>query len=181
MPATLPALVVALIVIAPPAGTALYFLWSRGILGRFGWFRQAGRSVRGANPNPWLMQHLQVALRAEEDRHLRIVLIVQGTVWLAFWFIFGPELWVAFCNLVDHMYSLHIRDGPHGMCARPPRRAHNAEMGSHPLIPVFVIGCALALRPTDKIAMDVVYILFIAFVTGVVCDVRYPPSQQHPL
>jgi len=156
--------VAAAIVIVPPAGTVLYFLWARG---RCDWL-QAWRSadavpVKKQLQANQLMRRLQAALRAEEDRRLRIALIVQGTVWAAFCGLFGPQLWAAYC---DHYYSsLGSRAGPR-------------EMACHPFVPVVVLGCVLALRPTDKIAMNVVYILMMAFKSLLVYQVRCAPSAS---
>jgi len=159
-------LAAAALVIGPPAATALYFLWARGRCCRL---RQAWRSADAVPVNNQLqanqlMRRLQAALRAEGDRRLRIALLVQGTVWAAFCVLFGPELWVAFC---DQYSSL-------GVCARAGPR----EMASHPFVPVFVLGCSLALRPTDKIAMNVVYFLMMAFISGLVYQVRCAPTAH---
>jgi len=154
-------LTAAAVVVVPPAGIALYFLWARG---RCGWLQQAWRSADVVPANTLqahqLARRLQAALRAEEDRRLRIALLVQGTVWAAFCRI----VWGAFCDSVNHQYSSLE------WCARAGPRS--AEMASHPFVPVFVLGCVLALRPTDKIAINVVYILMMAFISGLVYQVR---------
>jgi len=146
---------------APPAAAALYHDWA--------WKRRCGlRSWFGApewrSEQPAvnrLMLRLQAALRAEQGRHLRLVVIGASTVW------------VAFLSLVrDRGLGLLTHRG-----LREQRYSVSQDEMLPPLAALIVLPCLLALRPTDRIVMRVVCLLNLGAFAYVAYDVRSPQAR----